>query len=150
MEKVAVDDLENHPRVADVQKHATGALDLSDMALNYYELEQGDSFSGGLHTHMNQEEVFYVLEGTATFETPEDEIEVGADEVVRFAPGEYQEGQNESDGRVRALAMGAPQEQGETRTALPCRECGADYHVVHMESEGFTLECPDCGNELDA
>jgi mannose-6-phosphate isomerase-like protein (cupin superfamily) len=150
MEKVSIDDLENDPRVADVQKHATGALDLADMAMNYYELEPGDSFSGGLHTHMNQEEVFYVIEGTATFETKGDDVEVGADEVVRFAPGEYQEGKNESDGRVRALAMGAPQDDGETRAAIPCQECGADYHVATVTESGVDLECPDCGSALEA
>jgi len=150
MEHVSVDDLENHPRVADVQKHATDPLGLADMALNYYELEPGDSFSGGLHTHTDQEEVFYVLEGTATFETNDGDVEVGADEVVRFAPGEYQEGHNASDDRVRALAMGAPQEAGETRAAVPCGECGADHHVAHVDGEGVTLECPDCGAVVDA
>ncbi|WP_254838148.1 cupin domain-containing protein [Natronomonas marina] len=149
MEKVAIDDLENDPRVADVQKHATGPLGLSDMALNYYELEPGDSFSGGIHTHMDQEEVFYVMEGTATFETPEDTHEVGPDEVVRFAPGEYQEGRNDGDDRVRALAMGAPQGMGETRTKLPCRACGADYHVTDVDGEDVTLTCPDCGNVVE-
>jgi mannose-6-phosphate isomerase-like protein (cupin superfamily) len=149
MEKVSIEDLDNDPRVADVQKHATAPLNLSDMAMNYYELEPGESFSGGLHTHMNQEEVFYVIEGTATFETKGGEVEVGADEVVRFAPGEYQEGKNESDGRIRALAMGAPQEDGEVRAAIPCQECGADYHVSHVDEEGVTLECPDCGNVIE-
>ena len=147
MEKVDIDDLENHPRVADVQKHASAPLGLSDMALNYYELKPGESFSGALHTHMNQEEVFYVLEGTATFQTKEEPVTVEGGEVVRFAPGEYQEGRNESDDRVRALAMGAPQEDGETRTALPCRECGAEYHEVEVTADGVELTCPDCGNE---
>lgn len=149
MEKVSIDDLDNDPRVADVQKHATAPLNLSDMAMNYYELEPGDSFSGGLHTHMNQEEVFYVIEGTATFETKDGEVEVETDEVVRFAPGEYQEGKNRSDGRIRALAMGAPQDDGEVRAAVPCQECDADYHVSHVDDDGVTLECPDCGNVLD-
>lgn len=144
MEKVSIDDLDNDPRVAAVQKHATASLSLGDMAMNYYELEPGDSFSGGLHTHMNQEEVFYVIEGTATFETMDGAVEVGADEVVRFAPGEYQEGKNESNSSVRALAMGAPQDAGETRSALPCEECGADYHTAVVDESGVTLECPDC------
>jgi uncharacterized cupin superfamily protein len=149
MEKIAFEDLQNHPRVATVQKHATEPLGLSDMALNYYELEPGESFSGGLHTHMEQEEVFHVLTGTATFETRDGSVDVGAGEVVRFAPGEYQEGRNENDDRVRAVAMGAPQDSGETRSALPCRECGADYHVVEVHAEGVTLTCPDCENVVE-
>ena len=149
MEKVSIDDLENDPRVADVQKHATGPLGLSDMALNYYELEPGESFSGGMHTHMDQEEVFYVIEGTATFETPDGAHEVGPDGAVRFAPGEYQEGKNEGDDRVCALAMGAPQGMGETRAKVPCAECGADYHVAEVGDDGVTLTCPDCGNVVE-
>ena len=119
------------------------------MALNYYELEPGDSFSGGLHTHMNQEEVFLVMEGTATFQTKDDAVEVGENEIVRFASGEYQEGRNDGDERVRAVAMGAPQEDGETRTALPCQECGAEYHVAEVTADGVELTCPECGNELE-
>ena len=149
MEKVDIDALDNHPRVADVQKHLTDPLGLADMALNYYELDPGESFSGGLHTHMNQEEIFYVIEGTATFDTKAGSHEVGADEVVRFAPGEYQEGKNESDERVRALAFGAPQDDGETRSALPCSECGADYHTVEVTADGVTLTCPDCENVVE-
>jgi mannose-6-phosphate isomerase-like protein (cupin superfamily) len=149
MEKASVDDPDSSARTADVQAGLSDPLNLSDMAMNYYELAPGDSFSGGLHTHMNQEEIFYVIEGTATFQTPEDSIEVEADEAIRFAPGEYQEGKNEGDERVRALALGAPKDQGETRSALPCENCGADYHEVHMDGEGFTLVCPDCGNELE-
>ena len=149
MDHVSLDDMENHPRVADVQKHATDPLNLADMALNYYELEPGDSFSGGLHTHMNQEEVFLVMEGTATFQTKDDEIEVGANEIVRFAPGEYQEGRNDGDERVRAVAMGAPQDAGETRSALPCQECGAEYHVAEVTADGVELTCPDCGNVVE-
>ena len=148
MEKASLDDLENHPRTATVTKHATEPLALADMALNYYELEPGDSFSGGLHTHMNQEEVFLVVEGTATFQTKDDTVTVGPNEVVRFAPGEYQEGKNESDERVRAVAMGAPQEAGETRAGVPCGECGADYHVAEVGADGVSLTCPDCGAEL--
>lgn len=149
MEKVAFDEPANEARAADETHGLSDPLSLSDMAINYYELAPGDSFSGGLHTHTNQEEIFAILEGTATFETREDTVDVAAEEAIRFAPGEYQEGRNESDGRVRALAMGAPQEDGETRSLFPCRECGAEYHRVEMEAEGMTLVCPDCGNEVE-
>jgi len=102
MEKVDIDDVdskfmgdENVDR-----RGLTDELDASDLAINYYRLEPGQSFSGGMHTHMDQEEVFYVVEGTATFETPEDEVDVGPDEAIRFAPGDYQTGRNETDGDV--------------------------------------------------
>ncbi|MFQ3320828.1 MAG: putative cupin superfamily protein [Natronomonas sp.] len=149
MQKVSIDELDNDPRVADVQKHLSDPLTLADMAMNYYELAPGESFSGGMHTHMNQEEIFYIIEGTATFQMEEGTREVGPNEVIRFAPGEYQEGRNESDDRIRAMALGAPSEMGETRALVPCSECGADYHVTEVDESGVTLTCPDCGNVLE-
>lgn len=148
MERVSTDAVENEPRVATVQKHLTEPLGLSDMAINYYELEPGDSFSGGLHTHTEQEEIFYIIEGEATFQTVDDSVTVGPGEAIRFAPGEYQEGKNDGDDSIVALAFGAPQEMGETRSALPCDECGAEYHVVDVGTTSVTLTCPDCGNEF--
>ncbi|WP_434530092.1 cupin domain-containing protein (plasmid) [Haloarcula sp. NS06] len=147
MQKVTLDDLENNPMNADVTKHATEPLNLSNLALNYFELEPDDELSGGLHTHTNQEEVFYVVEGTATFYTKDDEITVEGGEIIRFAAGEYQSGKNKSGQRVRAIALGAPQEAGETRVAVPCQECGADYHVAEVGDDGVSLSCPDCGND---
>lgn len=147
MQKVTLDDLENNPFNADVTKHATEPLNLSNLALNYFELEPDDEFSGGLHTHMNQEEVFYVVEGTATFRTRDDETTVESGEIVRFEPGEYQSGKNEGEQRVRAIALGAPQDAGETRVAVPCHECGADYHMTEVGDDEISLSCPDCGND---
>jgi uncharacterized cupin superfamily protein len=149
MEHVAVDDVATTGRVADRRAGLTEPLGLSDAAINYFELAPGDGFSGGMHTHLDQEEVFYVLEGTATFETPETSVEVGAGEAIRFAPGEYQTGGNESDERVRGLAIGAPQDQGETRSGVECRDCGADYHEVHVDDGQMRLVCPGCGHEIE-
>lgn len=149
MQQLSVDDIENEPREAAVLKHLTEPLGLDALALNYFELAPGDSFSGSLHTHTNQEEVFYVLDGEATFETLDETVTVGAGEIVRFPPGEYQEGRNESDDRVVALALGAPQESGETRIKLDCRECGdAGYYVLDHVDDGVTLSCPECGNVI--
>jgi len=52
MEKASVDSLENHSRSSDVRKLMTDALNLADFSMNYFELEPGESFSGGMHTHM--------------------------------------------------------------------------------------------------
>ena len=151
MEHVSVEDLENLSRSAAVTKRLTGPLGLANVAINYYELEPGDSLSGGIHTHTNQEEAFFVLEGEATFETLDGTHLVGPNEAVRFAPGEYQEGRNESEDRVRVIALGAPQESGEIRVPVACRECGgSDYHITHVHEDGFTFECPECGNTFQA
>jgi predicted RNA-binding Zn-ribbon protein involved in translation (DUF1610 family) len=96
-----------------------------------------------------------VLEGEARFEhMPEATAEpstttVSAGEAVRFAPGEFQTGRNETDGVVRALALGAPRESEEGRVPQPCPECGeSDVMAVVMGDEGMLLECPDCGATL--
>jgi mannose-6-phosphate isomerase-like protein (cupin superfamily) len=154
MQHVAVDDIEPRgPGGGDVDRRGlAGPLGASNLALNRYVLDPGESFSGGMHAHLDQEEVFYVLEGTATFEHVDeptgepDTVEVSAGEVVRFAPGEYQVGRNESDERVVALALGAPKETTEGRVPRPCPDCGdSDVLAVVMGDEGMLLECPDCG-----
>ena len=90
-----------------------------------------------------------MLEGTATFETPDERVAAGAGEAVRFAPGKYQTGINESDERVSGLAIGAPRDQGETRSAVACRDCGAEYHEVHTDDGQMRLVCPGCANSIE-
>lgn len=72
IERVTVDEIEHvgHPAdVNSVRRSISDALGVTDVTLIYYELEPGDLFSGGLHRHHDQEEVFYVLSGIATFDT---------------------------------------------------------------------------------
>lgn len=71
---------------ATVMRPVSRALGTTEVALNYFEVEPGDAFSIGFHTHQDQEEVIYVLSGTATWETEDGKITVTAGEVVRFAP----------------------------------------------------------------
>ena len=150
MEKVSIDDLENEPRVADIQKHATGPLGLSEVALNYHELEPGESFSGGMHTHMNQEEVFYVIDGTLAFETEAGEVEVGAGEAIRFEPGEFQRSRNAAEGRARVLGIGAPANAGELTLLRECSDCGerTDQEIEPVDDgAALVTRCADCGAE---
>jgi len=95
MEKFAINDLELTPNPpAAVQRDLTRPLETCDVALNYYELEPGDAFASAYHHHQIQEELFYVIAGTVTFETTDGPVEVGPGEVVRFPRGEYQRGTN--------------------------------------------------------
>jgi uncharacterized cupin superfamily protein len=92
--------------------------------------------------------VFYVLEGTATFETEDGEVGVGAGEAVRFEPGEWQRGWNRTDDRVVALAFGAPQDSGETDIERECENCGerTPQEIVPTEDRDELLtECGECG-----
>jgi uncharacterized cupin superfamily protein len=128
-------------------------LSLSNLALNRYVLEPGERFAASIHAHMDQEEVFVVLEGEATFELRDGEVTIGEGEAVRFAPGEFQSGKNDSAGRVVALALGAPRDSEDVRIAripeigeVACPKCGRD--AMRISDSGTDLICPDCGGEL--
>jgi uncharacterized cupin superfamily protein len=130
----------------------TDALNTSDLAVVHYTLEPGERFSGTLHTHMDQEEVFVVLAGEATFETEHGTVTVGEDEAIRFAPGEFQTGYNDSDERVVALALGGPRDSEDVRIShiagygdVSCSECGHDHMQVDPTTEASELVCPECG-----
>ncbi|MCG1004414.1 MULTISPECIES: cupin domain-containing protein [Halobacterium] len=160
MRHVRLDDLDSRMGPADRNVPLTDALGVADAALNYYELDAGDSFAYGLHSHQNQEEIFHVLEGTVTFETLDvqqagddaavdaDETEVSAGELVRFGPGEFQRGVNRGDERVRALAVGAPQDAGDTEILRECEDCGEtttqEIELADDHSEIRTV-CEACG-----
>ncbi|AQL42959.1 cupin [Halorientalis sp. IM1011] len=150
MDRTTVDDVDDRMSPADTKRKVGDAIGATDMALNYYELEPGDSFGFGYHRHSDQEEVFYIAEGTVTFETEDGEIEATAGECVRFEPGEWQLGTNEGTDRVVALAMGAPKEMGETEMLRHCEDCGGrteqDLELTDDRDAILTI-CVECGAE---
>ncbi|WP_306055727.1 cupin domain-containing protein [Natronococcus wangiae] len=152
MEHVRIDDVEvpatNSP--ADVVRPISRALGTTDLAMNYFELAPGESFGYAYHRHNDQEEVFYLQTGTATFETESGEIEVDSGEAIRFAPGEFQLGRNQSDERVAALALGAPRDTEDIEYLLDCSECGErTVHTSAVAEEGdeIVIHCSECGTE---
>jgi len=150
MEKVTVDEVSNAIQPAAVMRRLTEPLGTTDVAINYYELEPGDSFAFAYHSHEIQEEVFIVLEGTATFETGDGPVEVGAGEAVRFPPGEFQRGWNRGRGRVVALALGAPLEYGDGSTRRRCEACGEETEADlerAADGEAVVARCVECGAE---
>lgn len=152
MHHVFLDDMASRMGPADVIYALTDALGATDLALNYYELAPGESFAYGFHAHEDQEEVFYVQEGIATFRTEAGDVEVGARELVRFGPGEFQRGLNEGDERVVALAMGAPQDAGHTEILRECEDCG-EVTTMNLEltddHDAVMVQCGECGSEVD-
>lgn len=164
MEKTAIDDVDvevNPMDVHSIRRPISDAIGFSDFAMNYFELEPGESFSGGLHTHHDQEEVFYVQEGTATFDVRESidaettEVTVDAGEVIRFAPGEFQKGYNDGDERVVGFAFGAPDAKHDwdrIESVLFCRECEREVgHGLEFTDDGaFRMICTECGNAVVA
>lgn len=150
MKRVTVDDVENSIQPAAVMRPLTDALGLTDVAINHYELEPGDSFAFAYHSHEVQEEVFYVISGTATFETEDGPVEVGPREVVRFDRGEFQRGWNRGDEPVRALAIGAPLAYGTQPKLRYCAECDAETDADlsgAADEEAVVAQCVECGAE---
>ena len=150
MKRVTVDDVENSIQPAAVMRPLTDALGLTDVAINHYELEPGDSFAFAYHSHEVQEEVFYVISGTATFETEDGPVEVGPREVVRFDRGEFQRGWNRGDEPVRALAIGAPLAYGTQSKLRYCAECDAETDADlsgAADEEAVVAQCVECGAE---
>jgi len=150
MDRIALSDLDSMFAPADVKLPVGDALGTTNAAMNYYELAPGDAFGAGYHRHPTQEEVFFVHEGTATFETEAGDVEVGPDELVRFAPGEWQVGRNEGPERVRALAVGAPAESPDTEVLRECPDCGERTHQrfeITEDTSALLSVCADCGAE---
>ena len=150
MQKTRIEDIDSWMGPASVKRSLTKALGAEDVAMNYYELEPGESFAFGYHSHEDQEEVFYVVEGEATFETEDGDVTVGAGEAVRFGPGEWQQGWNRGEETVRALALGAPQDGGETTVLRECADCGerTEQEIRPTEDRDALLTvCLDCGAE---
>jgi uncharacterized cupin superfamily protein len=150
MEKVRIDEVDNSVQPAAVMRHLTEPLGVTDLAINYYELEPGDSFAFAYHNHEVQEELFYIQSGTATFETENGPVTVTEGEIIRFDRGEFQRGWNWSDERVRALALGAPLEYGEQRKLQHCSECEAetDCQLERTDDETAVIAyCERCGAE---
>ena len=153
MEHVSIDDVDSNPYDDDLhaeRRALADPLDIGHVALTRYVLEPGDRFSGSIHAHFDQEEVFVVLEGEATFvtrsdergedESEYDEVAVAENEAIRFAPGEFQSGRNDGDERVVALAArGDRREHLESeRGAKRPVSCSARRATARtFESSGF-------------
>ena len=157
MRRVAVDDVAPDPYEEDLhadRRPLGEALGADRVAVVRYALDPGERFSGALHAHTDQEEVFVVLEGVATFATEAGEVTAAAGEAVRFAPGEFQSGGNASDGPLVALALGAPADGGDVLISrvltlerdVSCPACGHDHMRIEAVPE---LACPACGETLE-
>ena len=165
MDRIAIDDVAPEPYDEDLhtdRRDLTEPLALEGVSVVRYALEPGERFSGSAHAHPDQEEVFIVLEGEATFEVPLDgpgselaEITVAKNEAIRFAPGEFQSGRNDGDERVVALALGAPRDSDDVRISripvlgdrdVSCPDCDRDHMRISRGDAEF--ECPDCGTTL--
>ncbi|MFB6184149.1 MAG: cupin domain-containing protein [Haloarculaceae archaeon] len=152
MDKIRVDDVEQHWSFASVRRRLGDALDAENVAISYYEVDPGETLGAIVHTHFDQEELFYVLSGTVTFEQPDGDVVVRTDEVIRFAPGDYQLGYNDGDETATVLALGAPRESETAAQRIVCPECGRTTEFEYAVSEtedAKVLRCLSCDAALD-
>lgn len=159
MRRVNVTELDPSPEGdSDLDRRSlTDALETEELAVNYYRLDPGETLAGGLHAHLDQEELFYVLEGTVTFEMKEDPdgtsqlVRVSEGEAIKFARGDYQQGRNESDGEVVTLALGAPQDSTDGRVPRECPGCGDSPYMDTVLIDGqLAVQCPECDAVQDS
>lgn len=148
MEKVAISNVEAHSVGEDsARRGLSEPLETINIVLNHYRIAPDEGFPGGLHAHMDQEEVFVVLKGEATFETLDGEVTVREREAIRFSPGEFQSGKNNSERDLIAVAMGAPRDTEDIRIPAACPDCEHDTLRFQMRDDELTFVCPDCNAE---
>lgn len=82
----------------------------SELGLRVYEADPGEQLPLTYHYHETQVEAFYVLSGTLSVETPEEEFTVGADQAFVVHPENPHRAYNLETAveSVRVLAIGAP------------------------------------------
>lgn len=147
-EKTSIEDVPSTATPASARRPIADAVGAENVSINYYELAPGESFAFGYHSHSNQEELFYVIRGTATFETEGGDVEVDAGELIRFAPGERQQGTNRGEEPVVALALGAPRDTGDSELFRECPECGERTpHRFGRDGDALLNICLECGAE---
>jgi mannose-6-phosphate isomerase-like protein (cupin superfamily) len=107
---VVVDEVEPTPDRPSVQRAIGDAAGLSAMAVNRYEAAPGEAIPLAYHYHDEQEELFYVLRGTLSVETPDRTYEVGTDEAFVVEPESPQRAFNpgDADEELVVLVVGAP------------------------------------------
>lgn len=87
------------------------AIGLSTLAAAVYEIAPGEQLPRTYHYHEAREELFWVLAGTLTVETPDDTYTVAAGEIFVAEPGSPHRAhvpEGEAEG-ARVLGVGAPQ-----------------------------------------
>lgn len=107
---VDVDEVEPEPDRPSEKRSITDAAGLQQVGVHVYGAAPGEQVPLAYHSHDEQEEVMYVLEGSLSVETPERTYEVAAGETFVAEPGSPHRAYNpaDADRPVRLVAIGAP------------------------------------------
>lgn len=104
-------DLEPEPDRPSEMRYVSEAADMDHLGVRVYRAEPGESIPlSGLHYHDEQEEVFYVLDGRLSVETPDRVFTVEPGQFFVAEPGSPHRAHNaaEADRDLRVIGMGAP------------------------------------------
>ena len=152
--KVEVERLPDVPNPSSGKKEIDVAVGADELGFNVYAVAPGERVPWGYHSHPDHEEIFYVIEGTLTFETDAGVATVGPNEAFYVPPDAPQKCYNAGEEPVRVVAAGAPRGTDTAVIAEECPECGEVTDRTHEAVEGddgtvYVLRCADCGAETD-
>ncbi|WP_435196629.1 cupin domain-containing protein [Natronomonas sp. EA1] len=104
------DDLETEPDRPCELRRVSPVAGFDNMAVNRFHAAPGEEIPLAYHYHDDQEELFVVLSGTLSVETPEGTYEAEAGELFTVTPPNPQRGYcaEDADGPVTVIAVGAP------------------------------------------
>jgi len=110
-ERLALEDVDPEPGRPSRRWPISSELGLEDYNLNVARLDPGARLStNAYHYHEDQEEFYYVLEGSVRVETEDGGFDLGPDEMAVFRPGVNHLLHNRSDAPVKLIAIGSPPE----------------------------------------
>lgn len=153
-EHVTVADLPDAPNPTTHKKEVDEAVGATAVGFNVYTADPGDRLPWGMHYHPDHEEIFYVVDGTVRFETPDGEFAVESGEAFFVPPGAPQRAVAAGDGPAEVIAVGAPKDSDGAVIDEECPDCGEstdrDFEAVTEDGEQvYVLYCADCGAETD-
>jgi len=105
------DELPVEPERPSDMRYVSEAAGLEHLGLRIYTVEPGEEIPlSGMHYHDEQEEVFYVREGTLSIETPDRTYDVDAGRFFVAEPGSAHRAHvpADADEAASAIGMGAP------------------------------------------
>ncbi|MCU4925780.1 cupin domain-containing protein [Halobacteria archaeon AArc-dxtr1] len=84
------------------------ALESEEVGFTVLELEPGAEGMEHDHSDDDQEEVYYVVEGSITVTVADESVELGPEEAIRLDAGETRQIENDGDERATLVLAGAP------------------------------------------
>lgn len=105
------DDIEPEPNRPSEMRYISEAAGMENIGLRVYDVAPGEDIpSSGLHYHDEQEEVFYVVDGELSVETPDGAYHIGDGQFFIVEPESPHRAYNDPDADTNAkvVGIGAP------------------------------------------